>query len=256
MAHGQDQCFHCIYDNLCGGLSKTDCQSIEKEKWKKLVDNETKYIQGEVKTKKSCELFCSDAWFCFEYHHSHNLCRYPRSLYQDHSNEAVAMVEAKTREILSKLNHEIRQKQTSMIEDIREREKDLLTNVKKNPRKWNRNQLEIKITTSESKITVPYVQIEYMTPDKVNVSNVTSDSTSTEQRFDGPYSPNGDETIGKIEKVYPNYELTFEMKIDEVAITTNAMRVLRLNYWFLFYVSRTSASIESKYQLQLRVVEL
>ena len=49
MAHGQDQCLHCIYDSLCGGLSKTDCQSIEKEKWKKLVDNETKHIQGKVK---------------------------------------------------------------------------------------------------------------------------------------------------------------------------------------------------------------
>lgn len=48
MAHGQDQCFNCIYGNLCGGLSKIDCQSIEKEKWKKLVDQETKHIQGKV----------------------------------------------------------------------------------------------------------------------------------------------------------------------------------------------------------------
>ena len=158
----------------------------------------------------------------------------------------------KSASILCKLRQEIENKQASMIEDIRKKERDLLTNVKTNPRKWNRHHLQITINTCELETTVPYVQVEFITPDKSKASNIASDTAWTQQRFDGPYSPSGEETIGKIDWVYPNYELSFDMKIDELAISKyDFLQVLRISSWFYFKVR---CSNESKYVLYLRVV--
>lgn len=46
MIHNEDQCFECIFEKVCGGTSKTNCDPIKKVGPKKIMVRETNLIKG------------------------------------------------------------------------------------------------------------------------------------------------------------------------------------------------------------------
>lgn len=46
--HLKDLCFQCAYDKICGGIQKSDCQTVKKIIIKKKIERETQLIKGRV----------------------------------------------------------------------------------------------------------------------------------------------------------------------------------------------------------------
>ena len=183
------------------------------------------------------------------------------SLFEGQAKEAVTVIKAQVKqieaELVSELKHKLEQKQASLIDEVKKTEENLIKVIRKNPRDWNRNTLRVNVTSG--KIQLPSIYICFDTTPKPILTNIPRDNSSIQRRFDGPYNSRGEHSTGQIDKVYPNYELSFELKIDKIPILENKFTFLRMHH-SVKYKDMLSVSLqrskESTFSIQLRLVQL
>ena len=119
-------------------------------------------------------------------------------------------MQSRTNEILGNLQKKIdslHAEKESRVDEIRSKEQNLITKTNQSPQQWNNAQL------------------------KSMFDNV--EFSSNIQEIDDLFSSmNRWETIGKINKIKPNYKVSFEVKINELPYRKNFFYLLKIGDWF------------------------